>query len=438
MIGKVILFFCLLLSQIATAQDVTINFDMEKPKGLASGQGSGFLHSLSGTQPPDRLVDPLKIKFWRGACYLDERLYRRLQRTNAVIQYVLSDGFQHPTQGSCEEQQDIKDRWPHMNPVLWQKHVEKEARRIKANGWKIIWEPWNEPDYWQGNPGDTEQEKFQQFLDAFLVAYRTVKKVDSNAQFAGPSLSAGNWPTARKHLETFLQFCAQNHIEVTNLTWHGFDDIKNTHKWEERIREIRELAANKYASVKVQRIVISEIVAEKYFFSPGDLVMALKYLDDAGADLVGRTCWFNSCWPEDLDGSVVKGRDHLLHPTSLWWANFWYASTLGLRYSGVSSNNGIVATAAAAMDNGEVTILLGFSKAMGPPKPSSVILNLNHLPNSKLARVEQLPGSKRGILDAPIKITHVTISRIAQSTVLTLPKIYPGDVYRVTLKRSRE
>lgn len=436
MLRLAFLLFCLFVSRVSVAQDIQIDFDLDNSTGVASGQSSGFLHSLSGTQPPDRFVDPLKIKFWRGACYLDETLYRRLQRTDAVIQYVLSDGFQNPTQGTCLEQQDLKDRWPHMNPALWQQHAESEALRMKANGWKVIWEPWNEPDYWQGNPGDNEEEKFQEFLDGFLLAYKAVKKVDPKAQFAGPSLSANYWPVARQRLEAFLKFCAENHIEVTHLTWHGFDDIKNTDKWPERIREMRELAAMKYTSVNVQRIVINEIVAEKFFYSPGDLVMALKYLDDAGADFVGRTCWYHSCWPEDLDGSVTRGKDQQFHPTSRWWANFWYASTLGPRYSGTSSNNGVTATAVAQNDKSQLTVLLGFSKAMGPAKPSYVIINLKHFRGIVTTQMERLPGSKKGILEAPLKIKNFTTSVESQGTILKLPRVHPGDVYRISLQRN--
>ncbi len=423
---------CILLSQIAVARDVTITFDLKKPTGIASGQGSGFLHSLSGTEPPDSFIDPLKIKFWRGACFLDEALYRRLQRTDAVIQYVLSDGFQHPTESTCLEQKDT-DRWPFQNPDLWQNYIESEARRITSFGWKVIWEPWNEPDYWPGEQND--EEKFQQYLDAFLQAYKRIKKVDPKAQFAGPSLSADTWQAARQRLVAFLQFCARHKIEVTNLTWHGFDDTENIHKYPERIREIRDLAAKKYPSVKVQRIVISEIVAKRYSSSPGDLVTTLKYLDDAGADLVGRTCHTREdCWLPQLDGSVEKGQDNFFHPTPLWWANFWYATSVGQRYSGLSSANGIVASAIER--KGEIVILLGFSRAMGSNKPKGIVLNLDNLLSARITteQVERLPELKSGFLDAPIKITDFTISKEAKRTVIRLPMIQPGDAYLISLK----
>ncbi len=49
-VGKSYPIACLPLSQIAAAQDVRITFDLAKPAGIASGQGIGFLHSLSGTE----------------------------------------------------------------------------------------------------------------------------------------------------------------------------------------------------------------------------------------------------------------------------------------------------------------------------------------------------------------------------------------------------
>ena len=53
-------------SLFANSTDIII--DLNRPSEVATGQGMGFRHSLTGTEPPDRFVDPLKIKFWRGAC----------------------------------------------------------------------------------------------------------------------------------------------------------------------------------------------------------------------------------------------------------------------------------------------------------------------------------------------------------------------------------
>lgn len=162
-------FLLLLIFSCSTsllAGTTSIRIDLNKPSGTARGQGNGFLHSLTSSEPPRAFVDPLKIKFWRGACLLNEQLYARLKHSGATIQYVLSDGFQHPAiDGDCQRQEDIKDRWPHKFPKLWQKHVASEARRILANGWDVVWEPWNEPDFWE----NSSEHAFQQYLDAFLV-----------------------------------------------------------------------------------------------------------------------------------------------------------------------------------------------------------------------------------------------------------------------------
>lgn len=434
MLGKAAFFVCLLHAHAAVAAAVQINFDLEAPAGVAAGRGSGLLHSLSGTEPPDRFVDPLKLKFWRGSCFLDDALYQRLQRSDAVIQYVLSDGFQHPTQGTCAEQQNT-DRWPHQDPALWQTFVESEAHRIAARGYKVVWEPWNEPDYWPASAdAQTDNEKFQQYLVAFRQAYQAVKRVDPAAQFAGPSLSAGHWPTARRQLETFLEFCARNNIEVAHLTWHGFDDVENTDKWPERIHAMRDLAARKYPTVKVQQIVISEIVAKRYFYSPGDLVVTLKYLDDAGADFVGRTCHsFESCWLPTMDGAVAKGEDNQFHPTPIWWANLWYASALGQRYSGVSSNKGV--TAVAVRRDGKIGVLLGFSKALGPGHAQTIVLVLDRLHGVTSAdvRVERAPEQEDGFLAAPIKVTDFTVDSTPQRAIVELPVVQPGDAYFISL-----
>lgn len=266
LISLVGLFFA---AQISLADSVNINIDLSRSSSVAAGQGSGFLHSLTGTEPPDRFVDLLNIKLWRGACLLDEGLYKRLKRSNATIQYVLSDGFQHPaTQDDCQKQEDT-GRWPHQFPGLWQKHVENEARRIFAKGWDVVWEPWNEPDFWERDQDDKTGDKaFQQYLDAFLIAYKTVKKLDPKARFSGPSLSAYDgfgWDVSRQRIEIFLAFCAKNHLEVSDLTWHAFDD-RRISEYPNRVRDIKNMAATRYPDVKVQRILISEIVSEAFFY----------------------------------------------------------------------------------------------------------------------------------------------------------------------------
>jgi hypothetical protein len=187
--------------------DTQIDFDLRRPSGFASGKGSGILHTMTGSEPSDSFVKPLKLKFWRGACFLDDRLYARLQNSGATIQYVLSDGFQHPAvDGDCRRQIEVKDRWPDKSPDLWTEHVLSEVRRIRAKGWKVIWEPWNEPDYWD----DASSDSFEHYLEAFLTAYNLIRSVDPKARISGPSLSADasiGWDASFEKIERFLRFC---------------------------------------------------------------------------------------------------------------------------------------------------------------------------------------------------------------------------------------
>ncbi|MCX6125104.1 MAG: hypothetical protein NTV34_10220 [Proteobacteria bacterium] len=364
-----------------------------------------MLHSISANNPPDRFVDALRLKFWRGAKLLDEGLYHRLKRTDATIQYVLSDGF---------HDQD-SDPWPHQKPDAWQKHVETAARKVIQRHWDVVWEPWNEPDYWPGE-GISDEQKFSQYLDAFLIAYRAVKAIDPQARFSGPSLSAQHWPRARRQIDSFLDFCSRHSLEVTDLSWHGFDD-RNLHEFPQRVTDIRQLARKSYPSVNVQKILISEIISEPYFNG------------------VGRSCWsYDSCWQPTLNGAVMKNTDGIYQPTPIWWANFWYASFIGQRFSGLSSHPGI--TASAAIKQGALSILLGFSAAGAPTSSQDILLKFHGLKSIEgtTIRALRLPDLKDQELTTPVAVRDIQHGRRNGDTYLHLSNVQVGDAYLVKLE----
>jgi hypothetical protein len=369
------------------------------------------------------LVNPLQLKFWRGAKLLDDGVYARLKKSNAVIQYVVSDVFNDSGD----------DPFPHQDPEGWRKHVEQVARKVVDKQWDVVWEPWNEPDYWPGE-NVSDAEKYQQYLDAFKVTYQIIKSIDPKARFSGPSLSAEHWPRARQQIETFLAYCAQHHLEVNDLTWHGFDD-RNVHKYPKRIQEIRQLAASRYPAVKVQRIFISEIISERYSTSPGDLLVHLKYLDDAKVDGVGRACWSeDGCWSPTLDGIVTTDLSGSYHPTPLWWANFWYADLHGPRFSGRSTNSGVAASAVRQQQ--KLSLLVGFSAAAGPEGPHDIILNLAGIDGlySKRLQVMRLRGLNGIVSNEPFVMTNIYAEHQTSHTHLKLPAAQAGDAYLVNIE----
>lgn len=418
---------------ILAAALINIPFDLSHPSGIAAGKATGFLHSLSGTEPPDPLVTPLNLKFWRGACGLNDDLYRRLERTGAVVQYVLSDGFQNPTPGGCLAQGD-RDVYPHEDPQLWRKHVQSEWSRINANKWKVIWEPWNEPDYWRDSAAEFyDPVAFAQYLDAFRVAYEVVRALDPKAEFAGPSLSADTWAAGRSRLVAFLKYCEENHIEVAHLTWHGFDDWEHMDQWSARIQEFRALAAA-HPAVKVKRIVISEIVAKEHFLSPGDLLANITHVDAAGADFVARACHsYDSCWLNELDGAVVKVASGAFRKRSNWWVEYWYASTLGARFDGKSPDKGI--TAYVVPLDGKLVALVASARSTGPTTARDIVLELASVPGPALRRAiaERVDDRGDGFLDAPLPVPTVRLVAVPGQAKITLPGVRPGDAWRVTL-----
>ena len=423
MMRHILLLLWFFTSQTTFADTVAIDLDLRHPDGIASGQSSGLLHSISATEPPDDLVNPLQLKFWRGAELLDNGLYARLKKSKAIIQYVVSDIFNDSGD----------DPFPHQDPVGWRKHVEQVARKVIKNHWDVVWEPWNEPDYWPGE-GVPDRVKYQQYLDAFKITYQIIKSIDPNARFSGPSLSAEHWPRARQQIEAFLAYCAQHNLEVNDLTWHGFDD-RNVHKYPERIQEIRQLAANRYPTVKVERIFISEIISERFSTSPGDLLVHLKYLDDAKVDGVGRACWSeDGCWLPTLDGVVTKDVGGTYHPTPLWWANYWYASLHGQRFSGRSTNPGIAASAVRRQQT--LSVLVGYSAAAGSEGSHDIVLNIAGIraDSSEAIQVMRLNDLKGNVLDQPAVMANLHIERQNDHAFLKFPAAQAGDAYLVTMR----
>ena len=163
---------------------------------------SGFLHGLSDTQPPDRLVAPLRPALWRSN--LERAPLARVKRLGARYSVALSGLWGYPMEG-------WRGRGPPWErPREWERFVRGLARSHRRES--LIWEVWNEPDvrdFWDGGR--------QRFLRLYALSERILREeLGPGAVVGGPSISR----YSRSWLRGFLRFCERAGCRPDFLAWH--------------------------------------------------------------------------------------------------------------------------------------------------------------------------------------------------------------------------
>ena len=155
------------------AADVVARVRLDAP--VERPRVSGFLHGLSDTEPPDRLVAPLRPALWRSN--LERAPLERVKRLGARYSVALSGLWGYPMEG-------WRGRGPPWErPREWERFVRGLARSLRRES--LIWEVWNEPDvreFWDGGR--------QRFLRHYALSERILREeLGPGAVIGGPSIS---------------------------------------------------------------------------------------------------------------------------------------------------------------------------------------------------------------------------------------------------------
>jgi hypothetical protein len=348
--------------------DVTVSVQLDRPlPGRHSA--SGFLHALTPTDPPDRLVAPLCPRLWRSD--LLRAPVRRALALGARYEVVLSDFWGYP-----------KDGWRGHGPPWrdlgrWAGLVRQVAR--SQRGRPLLWDVWNEPNRPESFGGG-----LRRFLRVYAVARRALRQeLGPGAQIGGPS-TAGFRPA---WLTALLRCCGAEF-----LSWHA-----NLRPPE----PIASITADLRAARRLGRPVeVNESVGEADQYLPGEIVGYLAAIEAGGADAAARACWPDSrgrsnCGADTLDGLLTRAGV----PRAAWWAYRWYAATTAEARVGASASDGRVA--ALASGGSPARVLLGRA-ARGQTGGLDLDLALRGLPDGDApVRVEALPAAGERPLPEP-------------------------------------
>jgi hypothetical protein len=185
--------------------------------------------------------------------------------------------------------------------------------------------------------------------------------------------------------------------------------------------------------------------SEKFALSPGHTIVALKYLEDSGVEGVGRSCWSEEqCWKNTLDGMPCRSRacgakrDGDFLPTSLWWANVWYASLAGgLSRKVITDHPGI--TGFVVEKKNELLALIGFSSAVGPKGPQRVRINTKN--SNRLGLKEctsaMIPPSGSKVLEKPAGPVSIPLVERGMLGVVELTNVRPDQVNLIVCQMDR-
>lgn len=346
---------------------ITVDFAAQE---LGIRSVSGFLHganSKNATQPPDKMVDPLRPKLWRGT----PDMYERAVRAGGRLEVIVSDTWHYPFQswggnGAPYEEHGKK----------WENHVRKLARENK--GKQILWDIWNEPNggepaFWNGS----KEQLFQTYGRAYKVLR---EELGPNVLIGGPSTAEYD----RDYIVAFLEYCKAHNLEVNFLSWHELVDAdKDPSIVADHLLDARKNLVNNpvYKSLKIKEVHINESVGYLTQYQPGDIVSYLYYLEKGKADAASKACWPDSqssenCFNNTLDGLLTPGS---FEPRAAWWVYKIYADGVDSRVKSVSTDSQVVALASKARGNQKAQVLLGYSNYHGSPTSKSITLKLKNL-----------------------------------------------------------
>ncbi|WP_449419514.1 GH39 family glycosyl hydrolase [Phormidium nigroviride] len=382
-----ILFF----GQLSTFGQVqsNVNVDFAVPQSIKSV--SGILHGIDPSNPPDSTIKPLQFKLWRAG-RVDT--YDRVVNSGAEFQLIVSDlwGYGANPNG-----------WPYQNYPAWEAFVRQLAQQNK--GKKILWDVWNEPDwanpFWAGTR--------EQFFETYKRAYQILRQeLGPEAIIGGPSIAI----YSKDYLVAFLEYCKANKLEVNFLSWHELNDdnilFVDDHLIEARRNFIQSPA---YASLKIKKLYVNEIVGEVGQYRPGDILGYFYNLERGQADGACRACWgslgpnkVSNCFNNTLAGMVTPNS---FQPRAAWWANKAYADGASSRVRSQSSSERVVALASKSNSSGKAQVLLGY---FDRNNSSSIRLNVT------LANLKQLNVAQNGKI-------HLKLEKIPNSQEAAVQKL---------------
>lgn len=443
------------LSATISSTDNTVEVDFSKPLQVHSA--SGFLFGIQlqpdqspGSGPPQSTITPLNPAHWRT--YTSPAWYQRVQAAapNVPIDFIMMNIW-----GPAINDYDLNGP-PWLNFPAYEAMLQSAVAPLNPVPADVFFEPWVEPDdgfspYFQPGPGSGYQHNWsgtaQQFFDTYWHAFHAVRAaLGPAAQMEGPDFGLYD----RVSIQQFLEYCLANGCEVNELSWHALSDESPDSAFiTAKDARASFLENPRYAPLKIQRLVIGEMVGAYYILQPAGTLAFYQQFELGGADEGNRACWpdphtgADNCATGTLDGLLTQGT---FQPRSVWYAHWAYADGVASRVQSAVSDPNIVALASSsAASVAAPQILLGFvdfpvffSNGTESRNFHLTLRHVDSLPGMASAtnlilRVERIPDTEESPLAQLQPVADMPVTVSGGVIDVNLPAITLGDVDRIRL-----
>lgn len=420
-----------------------ISVDFGKTIGPALQRGSGVLHAIELSGPPENLILPLKISLFRGRWndkYLrNPKYYERLKHLGIKhIQIPIVDNWFKASPEEKGQEFPGDKNWD-----TWEMMVEKIVQETLEQKCVVEYDIWNEP-------GDTKYfwpRPQSQYYETWRRAYVKIRSVNPKAEIVGPSCHyrENNF----QFLKNFLLYAKKNNCLPDILSWHeiGLPD-KDGRNVSEHVKKVREfMNAN---DIDISRISLNEIVTSAIKYNPGALVGFFAEIERAKVESAAHSAWVEVAGKYE-GGCNSQSLNHLLtaewpkKPRSTWWAHKCYADITG-QIVQVSRENrqakGIIdGIAGYDREKQMANIVIGRYDGGDRCDVKLICRNLDKaeglITNGQVyVKAMRIPASQRTALEKPLSIIDKKYyTENDNSITIILPDFGPQAVYAVQISK---
>ena len=384
----------------------TVTVDFGVTKWPATQRASGFLHSISATQPSAALLNPVKPKLIRSTDSTIFSIYSRMTPLGTKLMIVISD----------------KNGYSSFPRSDWETLVTNLVTTAKNNGYSIQWDIWNEPNlssFWNASQA--------QFFDTWKRGYQRIRAVEPNATIVGPSASGFD----SGYIQAFLNYAKANNVLPDVLSWHewyGGTDIPGN------VQSIKNWMASN--GININRISINEMIYQSEFTSPGATARYLAGAEYAEVESAAHACWSDNgtenCFgTKSLDGILTTDG---ANPRSVWWVYKGYADITG-NIVGVTATSGVGAIAGADAGSSSGGVVIGRIGGSGAVNVQFNNVDSASFLNNGGVRVvaQRIPDSNTGALASPTTVFDTNYTVTNDSFTVSLPNFSLSEAYILRL-----
>ena len=427
-----LLLLILFCAPLAHAQDkVTVDFSSDQ--GAVTYRASGFLNGMNSTVPLARLVNPIKMKFYRGlAANADEpNTYTRILAQGAIPEYILSDAWEY-TFVSC-----YTPGGPNVCPGdggnwrSWDNFVTSTVSGLYSSGQTALqYDIWNEPDITNFWPRSEAQ-----YQTMWRHAVTAIRAINPSIQIVGPSTCCNRggdgWGAWAMNL---LAFAKTNSVLPNILSFHEINTVNSTAQFITDVANAKSYLATHDPGIT--KIEVNEMISKTDDYSPG---MNIQFLAVAGRShlwAAAKTCAVaGECDNLSLDGLL---KSDSVTTRAIWYAYQAYANISGrlVNVTPTSNVDGIAgqdstlhqAYSVFGRNNTSDTINITYSNINSSASYLGSTIHVNGF---------LLANDNGGGSSGPSQVINANYSVSSNQIVVTYPKVPANDVVIVQLTRAR-